>query len=136
MAVHFPEVTTFGTLMSFAMALEELAIELCVAQGDPAAGLAKKHKKRLARLEEVRRERLNEVILEPLHGVDAARHLDGLHPSNDESAARLALLERRSADFYLDSARLAGNMLAEIARIFERLAKENQKLSSEVEPLL
>lgn len=136
MAIHFPEVTTFGTLMSFAMALEELALELCASLGDTADELKKKHKKRLARLEETRRERLNEVILEPLHGVDAGRHLVGLHPSDEAAAQRLVLLEQRSAAFYQESADVARNMLAEIARIFERLAKENQKLLADAEPLL
>lgn len=138
MAPAVPELTTFGALVRFAFGLEESARQLCErgaaeAKDDQAQGLfrqlARDHSGRHALLERVRREQLNELILEPIHdlrGEDyaiGAEGLDGVTPRDLIGALRAE--ERRAERFYLDSARVAKSILAEVSRTFEKLGRQN-----------
>lgn len=138
MAPAAPELTTFGALVRFAFDLEESARRLCErgaagAKDERAQGLfhqlARDHSGRHALLERVRREQLNELILEPIHdlrGEDyavGAEGLDGVTPRDLIGALRAE--ERRAERFYLDSARVAKSILAEVGRTFEKLGRQN-----------
>ena len=135
----FPECNTFGSVIRFALELEkgasgvyeELAREPHAA---PAAevfkDLAAAHKKRGALLEFTRQQKLNEMILEPIQDMNGKDYLiDTRTPKGVDvkAAAKFAgKIEETSARFYLDAARIAKNLMAEAARIMDKLGKESQ----------
>lgn len=135
---EFPEITTFGTLVRFALELERVAAlvdeELasdpsCSAGAETFRALAEKHRARIALLEETRREKLNEAVLEPISDIKGADYvIDTAVPKGagvKGAAAFAAKAEDASARFYNDSARIAKSILHGAVRIFERMAKEN-----------
>jgi len=135
----FPECTTFGSVIRFALELEkgaagvyeELAKEPKAA---PAAemfrSLAAAHKKRGELLEFTRQQKLNEMILEPIQDMKRENYLiDTKTPKGVDvkAAAKFVLkIEETSARFYLDSSMIAKNLMAEAARVMEKLGKECQ----------
>ena len=155
-----PELTTFGALIRHALALEEFAVELYKGleqsyQGNADlsrvfADLAAQHGARQKLLERTRREKLSEMILEPIEGLDGRLYVPKVHVTGAPGAAiqhgetapdsETALagkggiafareLEGICARFYLDSARAARMVLAEVSKVFERLAEDNRKNS-------
>jgi hypothetical protein len=139
MTAEFPEITSFGTLLKFALALEQTAAALegeaaghpaCAAHASTLQSFAERHTRRLGDLERLQRERLNEVILQPLGGMvaDEYRPPQAL-PSGDDAVVlgALAELEERSARFYGDSAERAVNLLGGLDRTFKRFVKEDAK---------
>ncbi len=88
---------------------------------------------------EVRREGVTEMILEPIEGLDSADYEVGSDyavgadnavvadpaGASDGWARRAARLEAESARFYRDAA--AKLPIRQVARLFERLAKENEE---------
>jgi hypothetical protein len=138
-AVLFPELVSFGALFSFAVALETVAGTLateaaekpaCAAMRDQLLDTARRHEKRGRQLERLRRERLNEVVLQPIGGMDRSRYLPELDLSSDGSNAvlHLASLEERSARFYEDTAIRADGVLGGVGRTLDRLAEENREI--------
>ncbi len=125
MSSEFPELTSFGTVILFAQALEARAGSLAGEVGEPKA--ARLHTKRAKRLELLRRERLNEVVLQPLTGLDRAEYLpaEGL-----SGAAGLATLEDTTARFYRDALEHAADVLGGLERTFDRFARESDKLAA------
>ena len=134
---EFPELTSFGTLLNFAMALENRAEAqyreaLQTSPSTPAAEILVKgqraHFKRRSRLDNLRRERLNEVVLQPLAGLDRADYLPptALGPPN---VGELAALERILARFYRDANVRASSVLGGLQRTFERFARESDELA-------
>ena len=134
----FPECTTFGAVIRFALELEkgaagvydELAKEPKAASAaETFKALSAAHKKRGELLEFTRREKLNEMILEPISELKGENYLiDTRTPKgvDAKAAAKFASkIEETSAKFYADSARIAKNLMAEAARTMERLGKEN-----------
>lgn len=129
---QFPEVTTFSSLLQFALELETLALglseQLASVSGasEVASELTSRHNKRKGRLMAAKRELLNEVILEPIENIDGSAYLRGLADGRSP-LGQLLTLEANSAAFYADSAVRAASVLAEVSKIFTRLAKENRK---------
>ncbi len=133
MAVEFPELTSFGTLFIYAGALEETLSALA----DQAAGKAipdgaaktlktagRKHGKRVVQLANMRKERLNEVVLQPLTGMDRA---DYLPPADaGDALATLAAAEETAARFYDDAAALGGDVLMGVDKTFRKYAKQSR----------
>jgi hypothetical protein len=145
---EFPECTTFGSVIRFALELERAAM----AVYDDLAGrpdfaqaaesfkaLSAAHKKRSDVLEHTRREKLNEMILEPIQDLDGSKYKietkvpDGVDMAGAKTFS--AKMEEVSGSFYLDSSEIAKFLLAEAARILERMGKESQANKAKVEAL-
>ena len=126
------ELGTFGAILKFALELEERAAGFyeAGARGGLAevfGDLARGSRKRVRRLEQARRELVNEMILESITGLDAADYRLDLNTGAEEpDRLRLArALEETAARFYRDAA--ARMPIREVVRLFERLARENDK---------
>jgi hypothetical protein len=145
---EFPECTTFGSVIRFALELEKGAAAVYQELADnPGLSMAAEsfkalsaaHKKREELLEHTRREKLNEMILEPIHELDSTQYvIDTKVPEGVDvkGAAEFAsTIEDKSAKFYSDSSKVAQSLLAEAARILERMGKENQANKSKLEAL-
>ena len=136
----FPEITTFGSLIRFALELEKVATSLYEGSSKTYPNvaalplLADVHRKRSQLLEHTRQQKLNEMILEPiydLNGNNYAVDVNGNSASALKELIKMAeIIEDKSARFYYDSARLAKSLLAESSRIFQKLAKENENNKS------
>ncbi len=129
----FPELNSFGTLLGFAQALEETGVELAGLAGDaePAAamaGCAKKHEKRGKELQRLRRERLNEVVLQAIDGMERDEYLPPRELSADP-AATMIQYEETAARFYDAAAAIAKNVLVGVDKKLKKMAKENRKLA-------
>jgi hypothetical protein len=134
----FPECTSFGSVIRFALELEkvsaavydELADKQCLASAhDAFKALSAAHRKRSDILEHTRREKLNEMILEPIQDLDSSSYvIETDVPDGVDMAGAKALagkIEETSSRFYLDSSKTAQSLLAEAARILEKMGKEN-----------
>jgi hypothetical protein len=101
--------------------------------------LAAAHKKRGALLEFTRQQKLNEMILEPIQDLKREAYIiDTKVPKgvDTKAAARFAAkIEETSARFYLDAARIAKNLMAEAARIMDKLGKESQANKTKLDAL-
>ena len=148
MEYEFPECNSFGTVIRFGLELERAATNIydelsrdskLVAGADTFRALSVVHKKRGDLLEYTRREKLNEMILEPIQDLDSKKYIiDTKAPKGVDikAAARYAAgVEERSSMFYADSAKIAKNLLSEGARILERMAKENLANKAKLEAL-
>jgi rubrerythrin len=127
---------TAGAILAFAIDLEarsaEFYQEAASLANDPAHGEvylslaeAKRERKRL--LERSRREYVNEILLEPIDGLEASQHLaqTDLSSEKDPGVARQVAeaLEANSRRLYLDAAELM--VLPQIARVLRKLAQGN-----------
>jgi rubrerythrin len=145
---EFPECTTFGSVIRFALELEKVAVavydDLAARPAlAPAAeafkALSQAHRKRSDVLEHTRREKLNEMILEPIQDLDGKKYVveakvpDGADLAGAKAFA--AKMEDTSSRFYLDSSKIAKYLMAEAARILERMGKESQANKAKVEAL-
>lgn len=147
MAVEFPEITSFGTLLKFALALEQncaalesqtAGLESCAPHRSALTAMAKKHARRITDLERLSRERLNEVVLQPLSGIARDEYLPATTLPDDDAAgvlAALAGLEELSARFYSDAAERAVNLLGGLDRTFKRFVKEDGKRAQKLREL-
>lgn len=144
----FPECTTFGAVIRFGIELEkgtaaiyeELGNDPRLAKGQETFKmLGTVHKKRGNLLEDTRREKLNEMILEPIQEMRGEKYIidTKVPPGMDLKAAAkfAAMAEERSSAFYLESSKVAKMLLAEAARIMERLGKENLSNKAKLEAL-
>lgn len=135
---EFPECTTFGSVIRFALELEKGAVmvyeSLAAApalaeRADAFRALAASHKKRGDLLEYTRREKLNEMIQEPIQDLDTRKYIPDLEVpkgANLEAAVAFASeMEDKGAMFYTDMSHIAKNLLSEAARIMDKMAKEN-----------
>jgi len=123
---------TFGAVLAFALRLEERAAAFYEAGAQSGLAevfgeLARGSRKRLRRLEQARRELVNEMILEPIAGLSGADYQVDLDAGGgDEDRLRQArALEETSARFYRDAA--AKMPIREVVRLFERMARENDR---------
>jgi rubrerythrin len=134
----FPECTTFGAVIRFALELEKGAASVyeelsrepkAAAAAELFRSLAVAHKKRGELLEFTRQQKLNEMILEPIQDLKREVYLiDTKTPKgvDAKAAARFAgKIEETAARFYLDAAKIAKNLMAEAARIMDKLGKES-----------
>ena len=145
---EFPECTTFGSVIRFALELERAAMAVYDdLAGRPDLALAAEsfkvlsatHKKRSDVLEHTRREKLNEMILEPIQDLDGSKYLietkvpDGVDMAGAKAFS--AKMEDVSGSFYIDASKVAKFLLAEAARILEKMGKESQANKAKVEAL-
>ena len=145
---EFPECTTFGAVIRFALELEKGAAGVyeelsrepkAVAAAETFRALAAAHKKRGDLLVFTRQQKLNEMILEPIQDIRRENYLiDTKTPKGVDvkAAAKFAgRIEETSAKFYLDSAKIAKMLMAEAARVMDKLGKENQANKAKLESL-
>jgi len=145
---EFPECTTFGAVIRFSLELEKGAAgvyEELAAKPELASAaemfniLSAAHKKRGTLLENTRREKLNEMILEPIQEIAREDYIiDTRVPAGLDvkgAAKFVADIEGTSARFYADSAKIAKMLLAEAARIMDRLSKESLANKAKLETL-
>lgn len=145
---EFPECTTFGSVIRFSLELERAAMAVYddlagrpdLAQAaESFKALSAAHKKRSDVLEHTRREKLNEMILEPIQDLDGGKYkIETKVPDGVDLAGAKAFsakMEDVSGSFYLDASTIAKFLLAEAARILERLGKESQANKAKVEAL-
>lgn len=126
------ELGTFGAILRFAIEMEERAAAFyeAAAQGalaEPFRELMRASRRRKQRLERARREGIAEMILESISGLDDAAYHTPLDPQADEAAwqRQASALQEAAARFYRDAA--AKMPIPEIRRLFQQLAKENEK---------
>jgi len=140
MSQQFPELTSFGTIFLFAQALEENTLALaeaaalrpdCAAWSGPLKKAARKHGKRGRELQRLRRERLNEVVLQPISGLARDEYLPPTElPENAvDAVATVAAADEVTARFYEAAAAMAANALGGMDRKFRKLAKESLALA-------
>lgn len=132
-----PELTNFGSLVRFALELEAASASLYrkaaeLLGSDPARNLvrelAEEHEARRGLLERTRQQKLNEMVLEPISGLDGARYVfdaDLAHADDVQQKATGA--EEAAARFYTESSTVARSLLTEAARTFRKLADENER---------
>lgn len=127
---------TTGAVLAFAIDLEARSVEFyqraATLAKDPAhtevlLSLAEAKGERKKLLERSRREYVNEILLEPIDGLEASPRLaeTDLSCAEDPSATRQAAeaLEAESQRLYLEAAELI--TLPQIARVLKRLAQGN-----------
>ncbi len=144
----FPELNSFGTVIRFALELEKVAAAVneqlandpkMASASETFREIAANHKKREILLVNTRREKLNEMILEPIQDLEREHYIvDPNIPAGADlktSASFAAGIESTSARFYGDSSKVAKNLLSEAARIMEKMAKENLANKSKLEAL-
>lgn len=119
-------IITLGSLMAFAMALEERAGSLydqMVDEKPTSDGLRMlrdRHKMRRVQLERMLREDLNEVTLEPMVG---------LHPGDYESSfMEPVAAEEALVRFYADAAIRGKAQLGHLSRSLTRLSTESEEM--------
>lgn len=134
---EFPELNSFGTLLKFAIALEEVLGELarraaergdCEPFKDELADCARKHGKRGGQLERLKRERLNEVVLQAITGMDGKDY----EPATDLDAGAAKVIadgEERAARFYADAATKAAEVMPGVDKTLKKLGKGNDELA-------
>jgi len=130
-----PELTNFGSLIRFALELEaETSAFYAAASGTlrpgPSAKLAQdlaaQHESRRVLVERTRQQKLNEMVLEPITGLDGARYRFDASVGTWEELPRKAIaLEEIAGLFYAESSVVAKSLLTEAARTFRKLADEN-----------
>ncbi len=141
----FPELSSFGTLLNFAQALEQTAVifaleaskrEDCASYREELESCASRHKKRDKKLQRMRQEQLNEVVLQPLEGMRRIDYLpaDGLPPEGNtqETIETVAGAEEIIARFYLDAANIAENVLGGLPKTFKKLATQSLEIAAEL----
>ena len=139
-SANFPEINTFGAMMRFAITLEDYCTEMYETAAvvepfgvmkDAFEELQRQHAKRKGRLEEALRLKLNEVTIEPVSSLKKDDYLidigDIKDKSLDEVKELFQKLEEVSAKFYTHSADYSEATAREIMRLFQRMAKDNNK---------
>ena len=127
---------TFGAIFSFALELEQQAVDFyeSAAQGSLEAtftGRAEKGRKRISRLERARQEQVAEMILESIVGLDGDDY--PIQPEAGEAVAQAIELEETLRRYYVDAS--AKMPVREVARLFDRMARESEKYRAELENL-
>ena len=141
MAPNFPELSSFSTLLKFALALEETAADLadraaarseCAPWQDALTSCVRRHTQRRKQLEQMRRERLNEVVLQPIYGMSRVDYLPPLElppgADGEKIIAEIVAVEAAAARFYDDAAANAANVLIGAEKTLRRLARESRAL--------
>ena len=142
----FVELTSFGTLFAFAAALEEAiasaakraaALDGCADHADALAACTRLHDKRAKELARLRRERLNEVVLQRIEGMTHTDYIPALAEDTSDGAQALAALataEETAARFYEDAGRAAKNVLTGLERTFSKYARKNRDQATALRP--
>lgn len=137
------ELATVGAVLAFAIKLEGRGAELYDEAASLATdsnsrqaflSLAQAKRKRRKLLERSRREFVNEMLLEPIEGLDGSDYLietDLRAEMDSDAALRWAVgWEELSRRLYVDAAQKISH-LPQLARVFKKLGKESadQRLS-------
>ncbi len=132
-----PELTNFGSLIRYAVELEgataafyQEAARLLGpgVPADVARRLSEDHESRRGLLERTRQQKLNEMVLEPITGLDGMRYLfDAAVGSRAEARPKALALEEVGARLYHESAETAKALLTEAARTFRKLGDGNTR---------
>ena len=129
------DLTTFGMIIKFSLELEHRCIglyERLLVIDDSYDPSLKDHQRRVRILEDVRREKLNEIMLEPIAGLTTKDYDLLIELADDADAGQLRQtlirLEEQSGAFYRDISQKVNSFSKEITRIVERMAKENNRL--------
>lgn len=137
------ELATVGAVLAFAIKLEGRGAELYDEAASLATdsnsrqaflSLAQAKRKRRKLLERSRREFVNEMLLEPIEGLDGSDYLietDLRAEMDSDAALRWAVgWEELSRRLYVDAAKKISH-LPQLARVFKKLGKESadQRLS-------
>ncbi len=132
-----PELTNFGSLIRYAVELEgataifyQKASRLLGpgALADVARGLSEDHAARGRLLERTRQQHLNEMVLEPISGLDGMRYIfDASVTSQPEVRSKALALEEVAARLYRESSEIAEALLTEAARTFRKLGEGNAR---------
>jgi len=131
-------ITSFGSLLRFAIELERRSAEFYRGRADRSEcgglpeKLAQENGKRAAMLERVRRENVTEMILEPIQDLEASPG-EILEGDCSDWVSVAITFEERAAGFYREAGQKASRVLAEVRRIFERMAKANARRKTELE---
>ena len=132
------ELGTFGAIFTFALELERQAVafyESATAEAleEVFASLAESGHKRIRRLERTRREGVAEMILESITGLDRENYQVSLATDAAEAGLLKQAIEWETTArrFYLDASQKMP--VREVARTFERLARENERRKVELE---
>lgn len=130
-----PELTNFGSLIRFAIELEsETAAFYGTAarllDAGPSARLAlelaAQHEGRRDLLVRTRQQKLNEMVLEPITGLDGRRYVfDATAGERAEAIPKALALEEVARRLYAEASVVAASLLTEAARTFRKLADEN-----------
>lgn len=143
------DLTTFGAVIKFAIETELAATKFYDTHAQASARanwsnifmeLSRLHQKRKLTLERVRREKLNEIMLEPITGLNCDNYVIKLDTELDHSDVTKLLqtahdIELRCIYFYRDTAKIAKSFSTEVTKIFERLAKENENFKAKLDTL-
>ncbi len=132
-----PELTNFGSLIRFALELEasssafyDAAAKLLEADHPVrlARDLAAQHEGRRRLIERTRQQKLNEMVLEPITGLDGRRYVfDAAVSARGEVFGKALAAEQAGKLFYGESSEVAESLLTEAARTFRKLADENDR---------
>jgi len=135
MSSPVPELTTFGSILRFAIELEAAtsafygsAVDVLEKDGLEALAreLSAQHANR-HRLLERARQRVNEMVLEPIGGLDGGRYaFDPTPAPGDAVLARALALEEIAGRFYAETSAAAKQTLVEASRTFRKLGEENR----------
>ena len=130
-----PELTNFGSLVRFAIELESATAVFYTAaavllgpgrSAQLALELAAQHESRCGLLVRTRQQKLNEMVLEPITGLDGRRYVfDAAASSVGEVPGDAMALETVGARLYEESSVVAKSLLTEAARTFRKLSDEN-----------
>lgn len=141
---QFPEIRNFSSVIRYSLCLEEACVdfyekaaELKTDAADLLKSLAKDHKKRINLLEETRQEKLNEMILEPITGVEREAYLPDveLKESSEDVLQKAIALEENAQKFYTDLTEAAQELSREASKVYKRMAKENGKMLNKLKEL-
>ena len=132
------DLATFGAVLSFAITFEQQLGTFYrklqgSASGELSARLAQAieaAQKREKLLERVRRENVAEMILEPISGFESEDYALGDAPGAGVSAEALEGAWRKAGRTAVSFYNLGAQKLSipEVKRVFERLAKEHERL--------
>jgi hypothetical protein len=147
-AHRFPEIVAYGSAFRFALEAEEACADLAAAADAlaPDAAFHAKleeltcaHTDRVEKLTLIRQE-VNEMILEPIHSLDAADYLGTLDAEAAESwpavLEQLIDAECDTARYHEEFVATAADVLAASARAFKRAATQDRAAADELRGML
>jgi len=133
------DLETFGQLIGFVLRLETQLAEfyekmahredLNAEQKNTLLVLHEDYSKRAKIMERIKRENVNEMILERIQEVRSFEYYEQLETDGLIKAvsARLQTLEEQMENFYLDSAIKGKKVLAEVSRRLQKMADGNRE---------
>jgi rubrerythrin len=136
------ELRTFGAVLRFAMELEARAEELYnnlvsrIGDEDPKAAelftkYSREHSRRHRMLEEIRQRNINEVLLEPISGIESGTYtINTDTPGKADSLKAVNVArdtEEKTASFYADTYKVGRAALGEAATAFKRFQQQNRE---------